>query len=377
MPARGPLASNRTVRSLALLQKSATTARTMNLLAVWGRHGEEPGYSQNKLFENPLLNRCILAKHRLRANELSYFSDGRGSATKVILPIDISNLATGGRSFFVGQRGYSDCLEEISVKPQSRDAGLLEIIDGLPSLDPFLMRDRLIKEGFTPDRCYFDLTEADASRMFEFVRQELTPMIGMTFEDGDRRLTEKSTRLATKILADASAAELEPLRLGMGMSTADFAEGVFCWKGFIYYKWTLTDLLPKVRPVSDEIAQVRASGSVDMEDRVYITEMKRRLTRAIARSCDTVRTTLKIYDDAYAEFTREGNPASFREFLLKAPELFHELGERLGALNHIVSFWRFRFPQGASVRVTADELTDLLGDFEVSLGAEPVSSNLI
>jgi hypothetical protein len=47
--------------------------------------------------------------------------------------------------------------------------------------------------------------------------------------------------------------------------------------------------------------------------------------------------------------------------------MFCDLGERLGAVNHIVSFWNFRFPQGKLPTVTGPELIDILADFEESL----------
>ena len=103
------------------------------------------------------------------------------------------------------------------------------------------------------------------------------------------------------------------------------------------------------------------------DERAYIVAARDRLAKAIARACETVRVTLKVYDDAYADLTRNGRPQSFRDFLLKAPGLFYELGERLGGVQHIVSFWRFRFPEGSRLKIGAEELFDLLADFESSL----------
>jgi len=367
--ARG-VSSDRSVRSLLHLQAHASTTRTLNLLSVWGRHGTESDYAASPFFDSPTLNRSIIVKHRLRQHERDEFFDGRSSATKVILPIDVTDLAIGARSFFVGQKGYEAFLEDLSIavgEVESRDEKLLHLLDQLPSLDPFLMRERLKKEGFAPARCYFDLTDADTQRMFNFVRTELTPLIGMSFDKSDTRLAEKTTKMATKILANASDAELEPLRQGMGMSKPDFEEGVFCWKGFIYYKWTLGDLLPKVRPVAAQIVAVRPEGPVTDEERNLIAGAQSRLGNGIARACETVRMTLKVYDDAYADLTRNGHPETFRDFLMKAPGLFYELGERLGSVHHIISFWRFRFPDGSRQKVGAEELVDLLADFEASL----------
>lgn len=361
--------SNRSVRNLMHLEANASTARVLNLTAVWKKHREEEGYLGSPFFSSAMLNRSIIVKHRLRRNE-GDLVPGRSSVTKIILPIDITDLGVGARAFFVSQVGYTQLMAELGCtvgERGSHDDNLLQVLDKLPSLDPFLMRERLKKEGFNPHRCYFDLTPADAARMFNFLRTELSPLIGMSFSDLDVRLSDKTTKLATKILANARDAELDPLRQGMGMSKPDFEEGVFCWKGFIYYKWTLSDLLPQVRPIASEIASVRPVGQMSDDERAYIVAARDRLAKVIARACETVRVTLKVYDDADADLTRNGRPQSFRDFLLKAPSLFYELGERLGGVQHIVSFWRFRFPEGSRIRIGAEELFDLLADFESSL----------
>jgi hypothetical protein len=72
-------------------------------------------------------------------------------------------------------------------------------------------------------------------KMFEFACWEIAPLIGMSFSGGGAAIHEKTAKLAAKILADASDEEMEPLRVGMGLDRSTFDEGVFCWKGCIYY----------------------------------------------------------------------------------------------------------------------------------------------
>ena len=82
-----------------------------------------------------------------------------------------------------------------------------------------------------------------------------------------------------------------------------------------------------------------------------------------------MKTTLEIYDSAYANLTQNSDPTAFRDFLLQAPDMFNELGERLGGIEHIISFWRFRFPGGKMPVISPEELTDMFMDFEGSVGA--------
>ena len=134
------------------METSASTARTLNLITVWKKHGEEEEYKAKPFFDSVALNRSIILKHRLRANERDVFGDERTSATKVILPIDLMDMRSGAQSFFIGERAFQNFLVEISrgdEAAKSRDTDLLLALDELPSLDPFLMRERLKKAGLS------------------------------------------------------------------------------------------------------------------------------------------------------------------------------------------------------------------------------------
>lgn len=372
--------SNASLRSLVHLKRNASTMRALNLHGIWQRHSDTAAHRSDPFFRSPLLNRSIVLKHRLRRHERDLCPRARSVATKVILPIDLTDLAVGGQYFFVDQTGYDQILNQVASqrgRVDDRDRKLLEILNTLPSLDPFLMRERLRQEGYSPAQCYFDLSEADTARIHDFLRVEIEPLIGASFGDLDIAIDHKTAKFATKILENADDEEMEPLRRSLGMTPAEFHEGVFCWKGFIYYKWALDQVLPSVRPVSDELIKVRTSDMLAGERQVYVTRVRADLQKAIAEACRTVNNTLKVYDRAFNDLARNGQPKAFREFLLQAPAMFYALGERLGAVQHIVSFWRFRFPEGEKPSINTDELIDILMDFEASLGFAPMQVSLL
>ena len=47
--------------------------------------------------------------------------------------------------------------------------------------------------------------------------------------------------------------------------------------------------------------------------------------------------------------------------------MFKALGERLGAVQHLLTFWRYRVPEGTRPQMAAEELLDIFADFENSL----------
>ncbi|HKX36479.1 MAG TPA: hypothetical protein VJM79_07420, partial [Rhizorhapis sp.] len=59
-----------------------------------------------------------------------------------------------------------------------------------------------------------------------------------------------------------------------------------------------------------------------------------------------------------------------REFLLGAPKLFLDIGDRMGAISHITSFWNYRFPVGAPRSAYVDELIAIFQDFSRGMATE-------
>ena len=358
--------SDRSIRNLARLQVSASTTRVLNLLAVWRDHHREDGWLARPLFANPQLTKAIIIKHRLRRDERDLFLRRRQAATKVVMPIDPQDLRLGGRYVFVDQINFGGILKDVfGASLPETDIETLKLIDRLPSLDPFLMREQLKRHGRDPDRCYFELTEGDRKRMFTFAQAEIAPLVTMSMGANDRTASHAAV-LVGKILANADGEEMDPLRMTLRLERDEYAEGAFCWKGFLYYKWCLSDLTGQVFRVADEVATVNPVGPQDEESRAYLLRSREVLGRKIARTCGSVAETLQIYDMAYAHLTGNGRPTAFRDFLLDAPSLFARLGEQVGALQHIVSFWRFRFGRDAAP-LSVEELIDIFMDFETSL----------
>jgi hypothetical protein len=86
------------------------------------------------------------------------------------------------------------------------------------------------------------------------------------------------------------------------------------------------------------------------------------------QSVQEVVRALGEYDKAFNQLTCAADPVAFRDFLLAAPAVFTSVGDKLGALQHIVSFWRYRVGESNNKQLSASDLSDILRDFEASLG---------
>ena len=358
--------TDRSVRNLAHLRKSASTARVLNLLNVYDEHGHTDEWADSPFFQTPALNQSLIIKHRLRRDELDAFHLRRQVATKVVIPIDNADLKAGGRFIFVDQRHFDRSIQEaFGLEPDHPDVRVLRLLDKLPSLDPFLLREQLRREGVSAAPCYFAISDADMQKMIKFVEDEIAPLVSLCL-GGGVDTDGSGRRLAGKILSDEPGDQMEALRQTLRLSPENYAEGIFCWKGFLYYKWVLTTLMSEVAGVAEAVWSIKPVGSLDSTAREYLDRGRGVLRDRIIATIDEVGRTLQIYDKAYAELTVESRPIAFRDFLLNAPSLFARLGEQLGAVQHVVSFWNFRFGRNAAP-VGVDELIDIFMDFETGL----------
>jgi hypothetical protein len=367
-PVRKP---DRLTRSLRALERTASTSRVLNLLAIAADSSHRPEYSQHPLFRNRILNNALIVKHRLRSDDLFLFDEARPTATKIIIPFERSDLSLGGQSFFVGQRGWIDLLREACNDPSdmTRDLATLRMIDMLPSLDPFLLREHLRRHGMIVAPCYFALSPNDLEQMQGFVAVEISRLIDLAYRDSGRVNGAAAARLVEALLSTDVDERLEPLRETLVLEGESFKEGVFSWKGFLYYKWMLTRLWPQLTATAGEIGQMIITGAREAETARYVDDARKRLQHGVVVERASVLRTIKVYDDAFEDLIDNGKPQAFREFLLRAPDMFLSLGEKVGVISHIASFWRYRFPEGQQAIVDVEEAVDILQDFDSGLSA--------
>jgi hypothetical protein len=333
-----------------------------------GAPARTPAWAEAPLFQHPTLNRAIILKHRLRRNESDVFGMmSRRLTTKIIVPLAPHELKLGGQYFFVDQLGFEAVMRDVFGRSlDHQDIKTLRLLDSLPSLDPFLLREQLRRNGVDPAPCYLSISANDLKKMKAFVQAEITPLVTMSVGADVIAVSEASAKImATKILSDSSGAQLDALRETLRLERHQYQEGVFCWKGFLYYKWSLETLLAEVYQVADALRTIQPLGLVDGPARTYIDKARDTLRDGIFETCESVRRTLMVYDEAYTALKR-GAPTDFRDFLLNAPKLFSRLGEELGVVQHIVSFWNYRFGP-RTPRASVEELMDILMDFESGL----------
>ena len=360
----------RGLRNLEFLYRTASTSRVLNLNQVYQESQEEPDYDRLPFFSDPLLNRAIYIKHRLRADETYLMPSSNPVATKIVFPFDAKTLKSGGQSIFIGQNGYEHTLWELLGGNDTHgedDMLRLNVIDQLPSLDPFLLKETMTRYGFTVADCYFAMSPADIERIRTFAGEQIRQLITLALSGTDAEMAISIKRMVDAILTKDKEGRLDPLRVTLGLDGQQFEDSIFSWKGFLYFKWQFSSNMNKLNAMASAIDRVSMEGVIDRSLDAVIKEKKLELKKAISKAARSCIAILALYDDAFRDLVEHGNAAAFRKFLLEAPLLFIRLGHSMGVMSHITSFWDFRFPNPGRLYMQGAEYLDLLTEFLVSL----------
>jgi hypothetical protein len=366
-------------QSLRSITARSSSARVLDLHSLARDAALDPDHRARPMFSHPLLNRTLTVKHHPRPGEFE-FGQSRGAiVTKVIFPFDPDDLELGGQFLLIDDPDLVEQLErhlDYRDADIARDVMVLKLLDRLPTLDPFLLSEALCANKLEVAPCYFRLSPTDKAEMLDFVSHQVETLIGLCL-GGVAVSDAKAKRLSELILSEGDSPELAPLRLAMRMQGAQFAQAMFCWKAVLYYRWRSRALGPTMRLTRRSIASVEAAR-FDVDTAPYVRRAVTELETMIAECERRIAEMFRIYDEVFDALTEQQSPEPFRRFLVDGPRLFARLGERMGRLEQLTSFWQHQFP-GRSVRLLSPEavfdgLRNLLAALSLGVGLLPAEA---
>ncbi|HXQ17961.1 MAG TPA: hypothetical protein VN814_25365 [Caulobacteraceae bacterium] len=333
------------VQSLRSITARSSSARVLDLHSLARDADDDPDHSARPMFLHPVLNRTIIVKHHPRAGEFESGAERGAIVTKVIFPFDPGDLDLGGQFLLVDDPDLVDQLarhldwRDIDM---GRDLLMLRLIDRLPTLDPFLLHEAFVANKIDVAPCYFRLSVTDKTEMRDFVAHQVETLIGLCF--GGMTVSDaQAKRLSELILAEGDSPELAPLRMAMRMESVEFAQAMFCWKAVLYYRWRSRLLGPEIKATHRSITGVELSR-FDPDSARFARAAIAQLESMVLDCERRIAEMFRIYDEVFDALTAQRTPEPFRRFLIDGPRLFARLGERMGRLEQLTSYWSHQFP---------------------------------
>ena len=199
--------------------------------AMMKKAAEEGGEPQF-LFGSRGLNRVVfIKKPKDRTQEVDYYEETVRSkksksaevpqnqiVTMIYSPFDFDDIPGGGTSFELGSSDQDVMLREaVGFNPTDgaatveRDLKVLGILEELPSLDPFLLKDKIHGAGFEVDATYFDISEDEFNAIKAYILRKFEPITKKVVGSDTEQARKQSEEFIMKLWEGRDLSHLSPI----------------------------------------------------------------------------------------------------------------------------------------------------------------------
>ena len=324
------------------------------------------------LFRNKYLNNCIVLKILAQTRQdrrRTYATD-----TLLYFPYNANNIYEGGDSVL-----FSDPKREASlrhkcgfdpddpkqVKDIEHDNRMLGMLAHIPTLDPFLLREKAIQMHLDGqiNPAYFDLTHEEWTRFQSPIREKIDALVrralGVSHNLKTMNIADQVTKFLDKIWEARDIENIEGFVDSMDIPHDRAPELFFAWKAICYYQAQFIAIEPSLKRLFQWIGDPRTALPIDLTTlRDELREqVDAEITLVKQRMREYYRETVAIldnYENSYRQFIERGNPEPFKRFLADAQHQFLTLAACLSANAHAVNLvedqWRRGGPQVYAVQ---------------------------
>ncbi|HLJ21813.1 MAG TPA: hypothetical protein VKU84_16525 [Stellaceae bacterium] len=364
----------------------AGSSRVFNCNDIWRKHARKPSGTA-QFFTNPRLHSLVLIKETNANGVHGATAAGQFVGTKLYFPYNGEDVYEGGRSVFLHHPHAMSVLREqfglasttATQEQLLRDLKILRILDQLPSLDGFLMRNALEQEGITVHESYFEIPEEERAAIVQYVRHKLEPLVQAAF-GAESATAGKVSQLIDKLWEARDKEALGPLIEAFRFPEHEALTIFGSWNGITYYtfeyarakdrresfaRWLRDDALPR--------------NYVPEKHFDHIGGLLKETVRRLRWHWSAVENVSRKYETLYARFLSERDGVTdFIAFLRRSRELYWRMGDSLSKMNHAIHCWDINTKEFPARRLPSDHLAHILGVLRtVLVSEEPAASEVV
>ena len=267
--------------------------------------------------------------------------------TKLFLPYDAANPYEGGESVFMDEPGFEDALRHLigdkgddALERLARDMEKLRLLEQMPSLDPFLLKDKFSVAGVAVNESYFRIGDEEWRNIRAHIRDRFALMCRFAMDGKGEVNGTLVDRLVDRIWEARELEPLYPLLSAFGLPTDRAAEFFYSWKGVAYYDYEFTRNTDLFRAFSGWLQSSQPRGPVPREDRESIERDRAHIRNRLRESVGGTLKILKDFQDSFDLLFRKRETArGFADFMIKSRGHFWTLGNSLNSVYHAMAVW--------------------------------------
>ncbi len=367
-------------RSLDSLSDIRANGRVLNLGAI-ARDFVRAGTVPPEVFSNSALAQSIILKHNIRDNERQLFDHRHPIATKIILPIDPEKLALGATTFMLGERQANHILKDkLGLGRQSeeprvqRDLKILGILDGLATLDSFVVRERLALEDVKLPEAFVVLQVKGDRDLCSYMRNELTSQEPAP-ADGTGAGTCVDQQMLGLLLSEitngSSENKADALRDALTIPRESWPRAVDACRAALFYEFRARQFAPRWERFMESLQYIKLHGFSESAPAEAALKLRGELHDRVLRAKSELDNLLDAFDKAFRQdFLTQGSFEAFGKYLLSLNVGLYNFGTAYGALEQFVCYWEYWFISRRAKTVPADLFVSICGDLLDAVDAQ-------
>ncbi|MBI1775221.1 MAG: hypothetical protein HYR63_07740 [Proteobacteria bacterium] len=317
-------------------------------------------------FKNRRLNNIVLIKEPNMAVGGDPFNAPLPIRTKVFIPYNLENPYEGGESKFTDEEGIESALEYFTGMNRKLDPVFkddfrkIKVLEQMPSLDPFLLRDKLTLERITTSHRYFNLSEEEWNNIRGHIREKFFLMC--QFATDGRATADKVDLLVDKIWDGRDLQALAPMLAAFNLPPDQAPELFYSWKGISFFNYEFTKNTANVRAFSHWLNTTTPRGAADRTMGQEIDRDRDAIKAKLRVALSETISTLNEFNNSFdLLFKKRETAKNFVDFMGSSRKHFWRLGNHLNGIYHAVSLFKAFTRRAPEQRLDAQNLTRLLG----------------
>jgi hypothetical protein len=318
------------------------------------------------------LNQCIIVKHNIRDNERYLFARAQPVATKLILPIDPDNLAIGGVTFMLGERQAGRILRDklglnraTGDARAQRDLKILDLLDSLATLDPFIVRERFAVDGVSLPEAFSAFHLHGDNALYEYMKTQLLPLVRLAMAGAPASQANERAldRLLDEIFVESHNSKAEFLREALRIDADKWPAALYVWKAALFYEYRARAFEPRWRRFIESLQTTKLYGFSTLAPAEVVLRLRVDLMDRALRTKGHLDRLLESFNQVFRQdLIGQGTPDSFREYLMTLNDKLYNFGVAYGVLEQIVGYWEYWFIARGATAIPAEFFMDICRD---------------
>jgi hypothetical protein len=287
--------------------------------------------------------------------------------TKLYFPFNEHDIYEGGRTIFVHDTGSEQALKDnfgegaLPKDLLAEDIRVMKILDRLPSLDPFLLKDVFINEKIEMNPAYFEVAKELWDQIELYILQGFEPLAKAAFPDA-LSSDEVARKLIEKIWEGRDLEALKPLILAFRLPAGHELESFAAWKGIIFYGFEHQRAVSSMADITAWLKEVKIpTAAVTGAERAEVVATLETAKTRLQEEWGAAERVLAEYQDAYDKmFKYRTGSADFLKFLQNSSKAYWTLGNSLGKTGHAFYCWNAMSKRYPNRKMPWDQLRELI-----------------